>query len=174
MTDTVAREDLASTGRKAQFVDALRSEHARTLRVMRAYPGSQGELRPHPTARSARELGFICTLNEGMMAAVLSGPLQFPPQFPPTPDSWDGVIASFEQAHGAALDAVRTTPEDGLMDTVTFPAGKDTMADVPKMQVLWMMLMDQVHHRGQLSVYLRMTGSKVPSIYGPSGDEPWF
>ena len=36
-----------------------------------------------------------------------------------------------------------------------------------------MMLWDQIHHRGQLSVYLRMAGGSVPSIYGPSADEPW-
>jgi len=38
---------------------------------------------------------------------------------------------------------------------------------------LWFLLCDQIHHRGQLSVYLRMADGKVPSIYGPSGDEPW-
>ena len=48
------------------------------------------------------------------------------------------------------------------------------MADVPKMQFLWMLLSDQIHHRGQLSVYLRMADAKVPSIYGPSLDEPWM
>jgi len=40
--------------------------------------------------------------------------------------------------------------------------------------VLWAVLMDQVHHRGQLSVYTRLAGGKVPSIYGPSGDETWM
>jgi uncharacterized damage-inducible protein DinB len=39
--------------------------------------------------------------------------------------------------------------------------------------VLWMFAMDQVHHRGQFSVYSRIAGASVPSIYGPSGDEPW-
>jgi uncharacterized damage-inducible protein DinB len=47
------------------------------------------------------------------------------------------------------------------------------MGDVPKMQALWMFLCDQIHHRGQFSVYLRMADGKVPSIYGPSADEPW-
>jgi uncharacterized damage-inducible protein DinB len=37
-----------------------------------------------------------------------------------------------------------------------------------------MMLMDSVHHRGQFSVYLRMADGKVPSIYGPTADEPWM
>jgi len=38
---------------------------------------------------------------------------------------------------------------------------------------MWFMLLDSIHHRGQLSVYVRMAGGKVPSIYGPSADEPW-
>lgn len=47
-----------------------------------------------------------------------------------------------------------------------------TMGDIPLMEFLWYSLFDHIHHRGQLSVYLRMVG-KVPSIYGPSGDESW-
>ncbi len=39
---------------------------------------------------------------------------------------------------------------------------------------LWMLLCDQIHHRGQFSIYLRMAGGKVPSIYGPTADEPWM
>ena len=39
---------------------------------------------------------------------------------------------------------------------------------------LWMILCDQIHHRGQFSIYLRMADGKVPSIYGPTADEPWF
>lgn len=48
------------------------------------------------------------------------------------------------------------------------------MGDVRIMDIFWMMVMDMVHHRGQFSVYLRMAGGKVPSIYGPSADEPWM
>lgn len=48
------------------------------------------------------------------------------------------------------------------------------MGDFPVSEVLWLMLMDSVNHRGQFSVYLRMVGGKVPSIYGPSADEPWM
>ena len=46
-------------------------------------------------------------------------------------------------------------------------------APMRRADVLWMMLFDTVHHRGQFSVYLRASDAKVPSIYGPSGDEPW-
>jgi uncharacterized damage-inducible protein DinB len=54
-----------------------------------------------------------------------------------------------------------------------FPVGPKKMGDMRRIDVLWSSLMDQVHHRGQLSVYLRLVGAKVPSIYGPTADEPW-
>ena len=47
------------------------------------------------------------------------------------------------------------------------------IAPVSVKDLVWGMLHDQIHHRGQLSVYLRIVGGKVPSIYGPSADEPW-
>ena len=46
------------------------------------------------------------------------------------------------------------------------------MGQMPKSALVQFMLNDHIHHRGQLSVYLRMSGSKVPSIYGPSADDP--
>jgi uncharacterized damage-inducible protein DinB len=64
-------------------------------------------------------------------------------------------------------------PDARLGETVKFPAGKNQMADYPVGEFLWFMLLDSIHHRGQLSVYIRPAGGKVPSIYGPSGDEPW-
>jgi len=53
------------------------------------------------------------------------------------------------------------------------PVAKDRMEAHRRGDVLWYSLHALIHHRGQLSVYLRMVGGKVPSIYGPSGDEPW-
>ena len=64
--------------------------------------------------------------------------------------------------------------EEALNKTVQFPVGPGKMGDFRAMDVLWTSLMDQVHHRGQFSVYLRLAGAKVPSIYGPSADEPWM
>jgi uncharacterized damage-inducible protein DinB len=48
------------------------------------------------------------------------------------------------------------------------------MGELRVMDVLWFALMDQIHHRGQFSVYMRLTGAKVPSIYGPTADESWM
>ena len=53
-------------------------------------------------------------------------------------------------------------PESQLFETVTFFTGPGRMDEVPLIDILWLMLMDSVHHRGQLSVYVRMAGGKVP------------
>jgi len=52
--------------------------------------------------------------------------------------------------------------------------GPKTMGQTPRIAWLWFLLSDQIHHRGQFSIYLRMADAKVPAIYGPSGDEPWI
>jgi uncharacterized damage-inducible protein DinB len=72
------------------------------------------------------------------------------------------------------MAAVENMPDSRLSEKVTFFTGPKQMGMVPISEVLWLMLMDSIHHRGQLSVYVRMAGGKVPSIYGPSADEPWM
>jgi uncharacterized damage-inducible protein DinB len=56
---------------------------------------------------------------------------------------------------------------------VKFVTGPKQMSDLRRLDVLWFLLNDHIHHRGQFSVYLRMAGGQVPSIYGPSADEKW-
>jgi uncharacterized damage-inducible protein DinB len=58
--------------------------------------------------------------------------------------------------------------------TVKFIVAPKQMGDVRRGDLFQLMMHDMIHHRGQFSVYLRMAGAKVPSIYGPSADEPWM
>jgi len=68
-------------------------------------------------------------------------------------------------------DKLSTVDEAQWDKSATFWVGDHVVATGPQEQLAWMMLLDAVHHRGQLSAYLRPMGSKVPSIYGPSADE---
>src|SRR5439155_23140414 len=76
-------------------------------------------------------------------------------------------------AHIAHLLGCRIELDRQLSSTIKFYTAPKQMGDVRRQDFLWQMLNDMIHHRGQLSVYLRMAGGKVPSIYGPSKDEPW-
>ena len=94
-------------------------------------------------------------------------------KLPKPPATLPEVISTFEAEHKAFVAHLQRTPDGDLNKTVKFMTGPKQMGDMRTMDVLWLMLMDSVHHRGQMTVYLRMADGKVPSIYGPSADEPW-
>ncbi|MGH7503545.1 MAG: DinB family protein [Longimicrobiales bacterium] len=162
-----------TTSLKSTFADVLERETATTLKVLGAFPKDQSELRPHPRAKNARELVWLFAMELKLASLALSDKLDTSKRFPPPPDSFDDVIAAFESGRRELLDQLETAPPDGFEGTVHFFTGPKQMGDIPKTDFLWFLLHDHIHHRGQFSVYLRMAGGKVPSIYGPSADEPW-
>jgi uncharacterized damage-inducible protein DinB len=161
------------TSPKQQFIDSFKKENPVTRRVMTALPEGQSEFRPHPSSKTAREVASIFSLGNGGIAAALTNNWQWPPQFPPAPATYAEVVSMFDATTQAVQQALVNTPDSRLFETVPFFTGPKQMGDVRVVDILWFMLLDSIHHRGQLSVYVRMTGGKVPSIYGPSGDEPW-
>lgn len=161
-------------GPKAQFLEAYKREMDTTRRVLKAYPESACDLKPHETCKSARELAWMFVLEQKVIGAILTNQFKMPPPpFPPPPATFDEVVAAFEAAIRDNLELLDKTPESDLFGTAQFFTAPKTMGEVPKVQLLWFFLSDAIHHRGQLSIYLRMSGAKVPSIYGPSKDEPW-
>jgi len=168
---------MATPTPKEQFLDAYQREHATTMRVLRAYPPDQLDLRPHPASKTARELAWVFVLERGLGTKVYHNefaggvPSGKPP---PPPESWDALLGALEKAHKDLGDLVRSTPDAKLSEKVKFMTGPKTLGDWSRMAFLWFMLHDEIHHRGQFSVYLRIAGGKVPSIYGPSADEPWL
>ena len=162
-------------GPKEQFLDSYEREHEKTMRLLRAYPKDKVELKPHPKAKSARELAWMFPMETVGAEKALTGGFDWSqrPSFPPAPDSYEEIVELKEKGHRRIVELVRGMREDELFQTVQFPAGPKKMGEFPRLQFLWMMLCDEIHHRGQFSVYLRMADGKVPSIYGPSLDEPW-
>src|SRR5713101_9596224 len=158
---------------KEQFLGVLEREFPTTLKVLKAFPPTKSDLKPQAKCRSAKDLAWTFVVEEKASEQALDGAIDFG-KMPPSPAALQDVIATYEKAHWAFVERVKRTPEADLNTTVKFFVAPKQMGDVRKMDVLWFMLMDSVHHRGQLSVYLRMADGKVPSIYGPSGDEPWM
>jgi uncharacterized damage-inducible protein DinB len=163
---------------KQQFLDAYEREHATTMRVLRAYPKDKLELKPHPTCKTARELAWIFVQERGLGTAVWHDafangvPTGQSPQ--PAPASWDELLAALEKVHREFGDKVRDTSDADLQKTVKFLTAPKTLGDFRRIDFAWFLLSDQIHHRGQFSVYLRMAGGRVPSIYGPTAEEPWM
>ena len=158
---------------KDQFLSTMAREFPTTLKVLKAFPTGKAELKPHAKARSARELAWAFVTEQKACDMALDGALELG-KMPKPPATLPEVISAYERAHTTFVERLKQTPEAELNKTVKFMTGPKQMGDMRKMDVLWFMLMDGVHHRGQLSVYLRMADGKVPSIYGPSADEPWM
>ena len=151
----------------------LASEAKTTLKVMRAYPTDQAAFQPHPRSGSAHQLFWTFAIEQGIALAAVKGTLTMPPHFPPPPATLGECISIFERNAAEVVAAANVAPGSGYDRPLPMFTGPGTMGEVPAGQIARLMLVDQIHHRGQLSVYVRMAGGKVPSIYGPSADEPW-
>jgi uncharacterized damage-inducible protein DinB len=159
---------------KQQFLDGFERETATTLKVLKAYPEEKSELRPQERMKTARGLAAMFTMEMAAIDATVRGTFTFPPTLPAVPQNWKEVIDAFEKTRTRTLEGLREATDESIgTGTVPFPSAPRTVGQWPKMEFLWFLLCDQIHHRGQLSVYLRMAGGKLPSIYGPTADEPW-
>ena len=162
---------------KQQFLVAYEREHAITMKVLRAYPPGKADLRPHPKCRTAKELAFVFVLERGLGTMVMRDYFASNPpggEMPPVPDTWPEVIAALERAHADHAEVIESLSDEEIEAPVTFFVGPGKLGDWSRREFLWFLLHDQIHHRGQLSIYLRMADGQVPSIYGPSADEAWF
>jgi len=160
---------------RQHLLETVEREHEKTMRVLRAYPKDQWEFRPHAVSKTARELAFAFVMERRAMQTVMTTGFDFskPPAWPAPPDSGDAVIAALEEAQAKTVELLRGLRDEDLARGTRFFTGPGRIGELPVYEVLWNMTFDQIHHRGQFSIYLRMAGGKVPSIYGPSADEPW-
>jgi uncharacterized damage-inducible protein DinB len=167
----------AAKGPREAFLETFEREHATTVRVLRAYPAHKLDLQPHAKSKTARDLAWLFVMEQGLGQKALTTGFDWssPPAGPPAPPAtMEEIVAAFEEGHRQVVELVRAMSDEDLRTTVQFFVGPKQLGDIPRMDFLWFLLHDQIHHRGQFSVYLRMAGGAVPSIYGPTADEPWF
>jgi uncharacterized damage-inducible protein DinB len=162
---------------KEMLLKEWEAEYQTTLKLLKAYPADRADFKPAEKSKTAKELAYIFVSEEELIGLVIDGTLDFSkmgPQHPSTTMTFRDVIAAYERAHRDIAGKLNAWRDEDLDSTIKFPTGPRRMEDLPKSDICWFMLKDEIHHRGQLSVYLRLVGAKVPSIYGPTADEPWM
>jgi uncharacterized damage-inducible protein DinB len=159
---------------KEMFLQSWDREFQTTMKVLKAYPADKLGFKPHERSRSAGELAWIFVGELGIIDMAIKGQIDFSGEMPKPPATMKDILAAFESTYKQMASKVKAMSEADYNSTIKFPVGPKQMGDFRKADVLWMTMMDQIHHRGQFSVYVRMAGGKVPSIYGPSADEPWM
>ena len=152
---------------REKFLALHEREYQITHRLLEAFPAGELSYRPHERSRSARELAFILAHQERMFVQATKG--TFDPKIlaDPAPSTLAEILRNLDSNHRQVQQAVSAASETELNQVMQLEG-----RDMRRMDVIWANLFDLIHHRGQFSVYVRIAGGKVPSIYGPSADDP--
>ena len=160
------------------FIRRWSQEYPAFVDVCKALPPAKLDYRPHPDSRSAGQLvALLVSVEQSCVELCETGRSSYNSGLRWHPTSGftalDEMIAAYEQHHRALaekladLDDVTWNRSAWLIRGEQEVMLKDTVGGI-----LWIALFDAVHHRGQLSTYIRPMAGKVPSIYGPSADAP--
>jgi uncharacterized damage-inducible protein DinB len=158
------------------FIQRWEREYPAFVRVFNALPANNLDYRPHARSRSAGELVALLASSQANCIDLCKNRKSMynglrweePGRLGPLEE----MIATYERNHDLFAGQLRGLGDDDWNHQAWLVQGtkeillKDTVGGL-----LWIALFDVVHHRGQLSTYIRPMGGKVPSIYGPSADE---
>jgi len=155
---------------KSHFLQIWNKEAAATRAVLSRIPEGS-DYRPDPKSRTAREIAWLIVREEKLLADGLEkGVLEW--EEVAAPKTMKEVLDTYDRSHDAATRKLEVADTARWSGNVPFTFQGQTVMNDPGAELAWGFLLDMIHHRGQLSTYLRPMGAKVPQIYGPSADEP--
>jgi uncharacterized damage-inducible protein DinB len=163
------------------FKEELAREAASTRRTLERVPEGQNSWKPHP---KSMELGRLASLVAIMPSWVISMVKQdeFDMRSPEAAKfsqlQWQNrgeLIAALDKGVAGAHEALSSTDDDHLFTPWKFVVGGHVVSESPRHIMIRESVFNHLaHHRGQLTVYLRLNEAPVPAIYGPSADEGKF
>ena len=150
---------------KALFTGFWIDESKTTRNVLSRIP-ENSEYRPDAKSRTAKEIAWQIVCEEQMIIDALeTGKAEWAP--PPEPPTMKAVLDAYEEQSARIEKRWKSLSAERWNGTLEFFGSQ-----LPASPMAWSFLFDIVHHRGQITTYLRPMGSTVPQIYGPSADEP--
>ncbi len=155
---------------KTLFLQFWEKEATATRKVISRIPEGS-DYRPDPKSRTAREIAWLIVREESVLGTGLEkGTLEW--QEVPAPATMKEVLTAYDTQHDSATKKLKGLSNASWERKVPFVyQGQEIMSESGSGNA-WGFFFDIIHHRGQLSTYLRPMGSTVPQIYGPSADEP--
>jgi uncharacterized damage-inducible protein DinB len=157
-----------------EILQEFDQEWTTTRRVLEQVPADQLTWKPHEKSMSLGQLALHVAMGPGL---ICEWTLQDSVESPgiteaPQPASRDEILTVHEESTKKVKSALSTIGDAGLGRTWQLKRGGETMMALPKGKLIRLIALNHMyHHRGQLSVYLRLLNVAVPSIYGPSADE---
>ena len=160
------------------FIADLEREAQATRHVLERVPEGRNRWKPH---EKSMELGYLAALVASMAGWVEFmvttdefdiAPQNGPAYQSPTFESREQILQVHEESLQKAIMALRSTTDEHLQKPWKFMARGRVISELPRhINIRDAVINHLAHHRGQLTVYLRLTSAPVPAIYGPSADE---
>ena len=152
------------------YIQCLEGEKPAFVRVLKAIPQDRADYKPHERSTSARDIAWLLATELSDACELIDhGEVNYVEQPGPTMSE---ILGTYER-NATALQAKIANVDDAKWSSRTrLKMNGKVVWEAPLGEMLFGFLFDAIHHRGQLSSYLRPMGAKVPSIYGPSGDDP--
>lgn len=156
---------------KTLFIKFWEHEAPATRKVISRIPQEKSSYKPDPKSRNAREIALLLVVEERFLIEGLeNGKIDW--REIPAPENVHDILATYDRQHDDLTARLRRIDHKAWEKEIPFFYEGQEYRRATGYDFAWEFLFDQVHHRGQLSTYLRPMGSTVPSIYGPSADEP--
>ena len=158
------------------FRQQFMEEAATTRKMLARVPGDKFEYKPHAKSMDIKRLtSHIADLPGWIYMTFTTDEIDFAqPYEQPAINSHEDLMAYFEKRYEEGLSTLVAENEKLLDKLWTLRNGNTVYATNPKIEILRMSLSQQIHHRAQLGVYLRLLNIPIPGSYGPSADENNF
>ena len=150
------------------YLARLKAEFAGFQKVLQALAKDKLDYKPHEDSPSAAQIvSTLASEHQACVDLLETGAVEYAVS---PPRDFDEMAARFETSWKRIEEDVSRLDEAGWVKMGKFSSGGREYPRQAVGQFLWFILFDAIHHRGQLSTYIRPMGGQVPPIYGPSGD----
>ena len=159
------------------FLAEIDQEAATTKRVLERMPGDKLSWKPHEKSMSLGQLALHTATVPGNIAGIVTPDVfELPSSFDsPAAETSEELVPALESSVATAKEYLGGLDDEAALSTWTLKKGDQEVMAAPRIGVVRSIMLNHwYHHRGQLSVYLRLLNIPVPSIYGPSADENPF
>jgi uncharacterized damage-inducible protein DinB len=160
--------------RSEELLKELDAEMATTRRLLERVPSDKGEWKPHPKSFMLAHLAQLVARMPGWNTLALrESRLDLKQATPYSVESTETLLAEFDRHVAEARAEIAKATEDDYHKQWSLAMGDQTLFSAPVHEIIRQNINHLSHHRGQLTVYLRLLDVPIPSIYGPTADEPW-
>lgn len=154
---------------------SMESEHAATRKCVERVPASLYDFKPHPKSMQMGYLVYLVSdIPRWISAMIDNNTIDLGNFKSAQPLTADEMVRYLDENIKGAVAAFGRLKEDQLERPFSLKSGPKLLSEIPLLDSITSTISHWVHHRGQLTVYLRLNDLPVPSIYGPSADDnPW-